>query len=365
MLPHNMHYSSHLTQKLETLKARRQPVQLGLVQADSPLWLAPMSAICDAPFRQLMEELGAGATVSELISCHGINYKNDQTMRMLKLNPEEKNVGIQLFGEDANSMAEAAKVAQESKPKWIDINMGCPVRKVVTKGSGSALLKDTSKLGTFFSTIKKSIELPLTIKIRTGWDQNSINAPEVIRIAKEEGVEFVAIHGRTRTQQYTGNADWNLLEILAKESPLPIIGNGDLHTTSLVRKRMATTSCHSLMLGRGPLRNPFIFLEPYLNEKDDFHFVPSDYLEVINRYHHLLENYVERERTLIVQLRKLIVWMAAGFANVSHFRGRLFETQDKTEILKLSHDYFHSLMESGKLQKNIDLESPFMAGGHG
>lgn len=360
-----MHYSSQLQQKLDTLKSRRKAIQLGRVHADSPLWLAPMSAICDAPFRQLMEELGAGATVSELISCHGINYKNDQTMRMLKLNPEEKNVGIQLFGEDGQSMGEAAKIAQEFAPKWIDINMGCPVRKVVTKGSGSALLKDTSKLGIFFSSVKKSIELPLTIKIRTGWDQGSINAPEVIRIAREEGVEFVAIHGRTRTQQYAGLADWNLLEHIASDSPLPIIGNGDLHSTNLVRRRMQSTKCQALMLGRGPLRNPFIFLEPYINDGENIQFTPQDYLDVIHRYHHLLENYVERERTLIVQLRKLIVWMAAGFANVSHFRGKLFETQTKEEILKLSEEYFLSLMNAGKLQKNIDLDSPFMAGGHG
>ena len=154
-----------------------------------------MSAICNAPYRLLMEDLGAGGTVSELISCHGINYGNERTRHMLKLDPREKNVGIQLFGEDKDAMAKAAKVAEEFNPKFIDINMGCPVRKVVTKGGGSALLRDTKKLGAFFGEIKKAIKIPLTIKIRTGWDQDSINAPEVIHIAKEEGVEFVAIHG--------------------------------------------------------------------------------------------------------------------------------------------------------------------------
>jgi len=363
MLP--MNFSNQLENKLQLLKARRAPIKLGAIYAESALWLAPMSAICDAPFRLLMQELGAGATVSELISCHGINYNNEQTRRMLRILPQETNIGLQLFGEDPLAMATSAKVAQEFNPKWIDINMGCPVRKVVTKGSGSALLKDTSKLGHFFSTIKKALEVPLTIKIRTGWDAQTINALEVIRIAREEGVEFVAIHGRTRTQQYTGFADWDLLENIASDSPLPIIGNGDLHSTPLVQNRMKRTKCQALMLGRGPLRNPFLFLEPYIEENDQFVFTPADYWEVVQRYHHLLENFVDRERTMIVQLRKLIVWMAAGFPHVAQFRGQLFETQDLQGILKISENYFMGLMDAGFHHKNIDLNSPFMAGGHG
>ena len=140
-----------------------------------------------------------------------------------------KNMGLQLFGEDADAMAKGATVAQEFNPKFIDINMGCPVRKVVTKGGGSALMKEPAKLGELFSKVKKAIEIPLTIKIRTGWDSESINAPEVIRIAKEEGVEFVAFTGEP-AQQYQGFANWTLLESFAELAPLPIIGNGDLHT---------------------------------------------------------------------------------------------------------------------------------------
>ena len=242
-------FSESLQSKIDHLKARRTPVQLGSVKFDSPLLLAPMSAICNAPYRLLMEDLGAGGTVSELISCHGINYGNDRTRHMLKIDPLEKNIGLQLFGEDPVAMGNAAKVAEEFSPKFIDINMGCPVRKVVTKGGGSALLKEPKKLGEMFSQVKKSINVPLTIKIRTGWDSDSINAPEVIRIAKEEGVEFVAIHGRTRVQQYTGQANWELLEHIAEISPLPIIGNGDLHTAEATLERLKNTRCQALMLG--------------------------------------------------------------------------------------------------------------------
>lgn len=358
----NTDFSPPLQQKIELLKGRMQPIKLGSVSFDSPLLLAPMSAICNAPYRVLMEKLGCGGTVSELISCHGINHGNDKTLDMLKLDPDEKNVGIQLFGEDPMAMAKAAEVAQSYGPKFIDINMGCPVRKVVTKGGGSALLKDTSKLEKFFASMKNAIDIPLTIKIRTGWDSESINAPEIIHIAREEGVEFVAIHGRTRTQQYTGSANWDLLEEISHNSPLPVIGNGDLHSAFLVKERLEKTHCPALMLGRGSLRNPFIFLESFLNEDDQIEFTPADYWEVTQKLYEYTQKYTDRERTLLVQMRKHIVWMATGYPNVAHFRGRIFETPSIDDTLKITEDYFLSL---GNRAKQINHQQAFMAGGHG
>tara|TARA_R110002072_G_scaffold64203_4_gene159595 strand:- start:38970 stop:40061 length:1092 start_codon:yes stop_codon:yes gene_type:complete len=358
-------FSPTLQKKIDLLKAKRTAIKLGDIHFDSPLLLAPMSAICNYPFRLLMEELGAGGTVSELISCHGINYKNERTKEMLYIHPREKNIGIQLFGEDPEAMAKAALVAQESEPKFIDINMGCPVRKVVSKGGGSALLRDTSKLAPFFALMKKNLEVPLTIKIRTGWDTDSINAPEIIHIAKEEGVEFVAIHGRTRTQQYKGHANWDLLEMFARTSPLPIIGNGDLHTPYATQLRMKTSACQALMLGRGSLRNPFIFLESYLeNPKEEF-FTPDDYWEVIERYFEYLQDYATRERTLIVQMRKIIVWFVAGFPGVAKLRGDLFAAKELEDVLKITEEFFRELTINKQLSKDIDHEKPFMAGGHG
>ena len=361
----NNAFSPNLQKKLDLLKSKQNPIQLGSIAFDSPLLLAPMSAICNAPFRLLMEDLGAGGTVSELISCHGINYGNDKTLQMLYIHPREKNIGIQLFGEDKEAMAKAAIKAQEFGPKFIDINMGCPVRKVVSKGGGSALLKDTKKLADFFSTIKKAIELPLTIKIRTGWDEESINAPEVINIAYNEGVEFVAIHGRTRTQQYKGSANWNLLETLAQTSKLPIIGNGDLHSSVVTQNRMRETSCQALMLGRGPLRDPFIFLQSLSETPAQSHFTAADYWEIINRYFDYLSDYTDRERTLLIQMRKMIVWFAAGFTKVAQFRGQIFAAKTLEDVMKVSEDYFLNLNSSGEDEKLLDLERPFMAGGHG
>lgn len=341
------------------------PIKLGSIDFASPLLLAPMSAICNAPFRRLMEDLGAGGTVSELISCHGINHGNIRTRNMLKLDKHEKHVGLQLFGEDAESMALAAKVAQEHGPKFVDINMGCPVRKVVTKGGGSALLKDTSTLGHFFATIKSSLSIPLTIKIRTGWDHLSLNADEVIHIAREEGVEFVAIHGRTRTQQYTGQADWEYLEKTAASSPLPIIGNGDLHTAQNVRDRLSETQCGALMLGRGPLRDPFIFLESFLKAEDQVRFSGEDYLEIIQKLFDYTVPYVESERTLVVQMRKHIMWFAAGFDGVASFRRGLFEQGDMDKTLAYTKNYFDDLSARGQQFKRIDHSESFMTSGHG
>jgi len=364
MMPmaNNLTFSTSLQQKIDTLKARRQKVKLGSIEFDSPLLLAPMSSICTAPYRLLMEELGCGGTVSELVSCHGINYKNEKTHKMLDIHEREKNIGLQLFGEDKEAMAKAAIVAQERNPKFIDINMGCPVRKVVSKGGGSALMKDPTVLGEFFGAMKKALEVPLTIKIRTGWDSDSINAQEIAHIAKEEGVEFFAVHGRTRTQQYKGKADWELLENIAAEKILPMIGNGDLHTAESTRRRMLSTNCDALMLGRGPLRNPFIFLESYLTEDDNISFSAKDHLEVIERFRTYMEDYTDRERTILITLRKNIVWMAAGYPNVAQFRNEMFTTPDLDGTMEVTREFFGAL---GDTAKRIDHSKSFMAGGHG
>ena len=358
-------FSKTLQDKIDRAKVRMTPTKLGNVEFASPLLLAPMSAICNAPFRRLMEDLGAGGTVSELISCHGINHGNLRTRNMLKLDPHEKNVGLQLFGEDPNAMALAAKVANDHNPKFVDINMGCPVKKVVSKGGGSALLKDTSALGNFFGTIKKELTIPLTIKIRTGWDSDHLNADEVIHIAKEEGVEFVAIHGRTRTQQYTGDANWEYLEKMAQISPLPVIGNGDLHTATATKERMEKTHCPALMLGRGPLRDPFIFLDSYIKPEDQIRFSALDYLEVIQKLFDYMNGHTDVEKTLVIQMRKHIMWFAAGFDGVTHFRRGLFNHNNVDETLKYTENYFNDLTQRGMAFKRIDHSQAFMTSGHG
>lgn len=340
----------------------QRPVQLGSIEFASPLILAPMAGICTPPFRMLMEDLGAGGTVSELISCHGINHGNQRTLEMLKIDEREKCAGIQLFGEDGASMAKAAQVAMKSNPKFIDINMGCPVRKVVSKGGGSALLKNLEDLGPFFAEIKKAIPVPLTIKIRTGWDADDINAEKIEKIALNEGVEWVAIHGRTRAQQYTGKANWDYIESLASQSTLPIIGNGDLHQPHQVAHRLTNTKCQGLMIARGCLRNPFIFLESLIPGSKESLFKGADYWEAIERLYDYTCDTYEKERTRLVQLRKLIVWFAAGFPGAAKFRNTMFTCQDLDDTMKFAMDYYIGLKDA---KKQINYDEVFMSSGHG
>lgn len=361
---HNKSFSPQLQSKIDGLLEKKKSVKLGNIPFSSPLLLAPMAGICTPPFRLLMEDLGAGGTVSELISCHGINYENKKTLDMLKIDEREKNVGIQLFGEDGDAMAKASKIALRSNPKFIDINMGCPVRKVVTKGGGSALMKDLETLGPFFNKVRSAIDVPLTIKIRTGWDADDVNADKILEIAKNEGVEFVAIHGRTRAQQYTGLANWDYIESLATKKIIPLIGNGDLHQPHQVADRLAKTDCEALMIARGCLRNPFIFLESLVHEQGNHSslFKGADYWEVIERlYQYICETY-ENERARLVQFRKLVVWFAAGFPSVSKFRNTMFTCQDLEDSAKFAQDYYVGLKDS---RKNINYNEVFMSSGHG
>lgn len=361
---HNKTFSTQLQSKIDTCQKGMSPIKLGEIHFDSPLLLAPMAGICTPPFRMLMEDLGAGGTVSELISCHGINYENKRTLQMLKIDEREKNVGIQLFGEDGDAMAKAAQVAMRSNPKFIDINMGCPVRKVVSKGGGSALLKNIEDLAPFFNKVKKAIPVPLTIKIRTGWDADDINADKIEKIALNEGVEWVAIHGRTRAQQYTGLANWDYIEEFASNSTLPIIGNGDLHQPYQVRERLNKTNCKALMIARGCLRNPFIFLESLQTDTATHTslFKGEDYWEVIERLYQYTCDTYENERTRLVQLRKLIVWFAAGFPNAAKFRNTMFTCQDLEDSMRFAQDYYMSL---GNSYKAINYDEVFMSSGHG
>ncbi len=358
-------FSEKLFQKIETFRKHATPLKLGAIHFDSRLILAPMAGICNIPYRLLMEDLGAGGTVSELISCHGINYGNERTLEMLKIHPLERNVGIQLFGEDPESMARAAEVAESFGPKFLDINMGCPVNKVVSKGGGSALMKEIESLAPLFEGMRARMKVPLSIKIRTGWDANSRNARDVIQVAQNAGIEWVAVHGRTRTQQYTGLADWDFLEALNDEKKLPLIGNGDLHHPYGVSERLKTTRCDALMIARGALRNPFIFLESldptYASQKRSI-FLGEDYWEVVQRLRHYCEETFREERTILVQVRKLIVWFAAGFPHAAHFRGLVFATQNLDDCMKIAEDYFLSL---GASQKFINYDEVFMSSGHG
>ncbi|MGK0367521.1 MAG: tRNA-dihydrouridine synthase B, partial [Thermoproteota archaeon] len=237
------------------------------------------------------------------------------------------------------------------------------VRKVVTKGGGSALLKEPKLLIPFLKEIKSAIDIPLTIKIRTGWDNENVNASEIVKVAADCGVEFVAIHGRTRTQQYTGKANWEYLESLNDIKEIPLVGNGDLHQPAQVIKRMKNTKMDALMIARGAIRNPFIFLESYqgLDAKQSL-FSGEEYWEVIQRLYIYTTDAFSDERICLVQMRKLIVWFAAGFKGAAKFRGLIFATKTLPDCMKVTEDYFLSL---DSVHKYINYDEVFMSSGHG
>ena len=229
-----------------------------------PVYLAPMAGVTDVTFRTLCKELGADVMVTEFVSAEGILQADHRTRRYTTFVDEQRPVGIQLFGADGARMGEAAKkIIDWKKPDFIDLNFGCPVNKVVSKNGGSSLLRDCPLLTDTASKIVKAVgdQVPVTGKIRIGWDQNSINAPEVCHLLEDCGIQAVAIHGRTRAQGYRGEADWEVIDKCAQSVSIPVIGNGDIDSAEILKHRKETTAVSGVMIGRAAMQNPWIFSE--------------------------------------------------------------------------------------------------------
>ncbi|SVE56906.1 uncharacterized protein METZ01_LOCUS509760, partial [marine metagenome] len=230
---------------------------------------APMAGITDICFRQLMDEMEAGVLVSELVSAKGLLYNSKKTHRMIEIHQKPKSlVGIQLFGESENDIISAAHFVKEAGAAFVDINLGCPVNKVVKKGCGAALMRDPAYLETFLTKIKRRIDLPLTVKMRTGWSHDELTIHECVRAANNSGCEWVVIHGRTRAQGYEGQADWDLIAEVKQSAKIPIIGNGDIRTAQQAQALLNHFGVDAVMIGRGALRNPWIFKECIGTDKD-------------------------------------------------------------------------------------------------
>lgn len=320
-----------------------------------------MAGITDMPFRKYMKNLGAGVVISELISAHGINYKSEKTFKLTKFDEIERPVGIQLFGETPESIAEASKVMEQTGVDFIDLNFGCPVKKVVCKGAGSALLKDLVQLGKVLNVVKKSLSIPLTIKIRTGWDQPGRNASEVCRIAYEEGITWVAIHGRTRTQAYEGLADWDYIAQVKRESKIPIIGNGDITSSDMALERLKTSGCDAVMIGRGCLKNPWIFTDAHEKFTAQVSTVNRSFIFLL---HELLREYsgYGDEKYQTIQLKKFFSWYSAGYPESSLFRKNIFSQSTLEGTIDEIKKYFAPLDSRGHREDESDL---ILKSGHG
>lgn len=334
-----------------------------LALKENPFVLAPMAGITDHSFRTFMRARHAGVVITELVSATGLEYSSDRTKKLMSFDETQRPVGIQLFGEDPEIMARAAKYSEELGADFVDLNFGCPVPKVVKKGAGSAILKDLPHMVLMLSTIKKSINIPLTIKIRTGWDQGTRNADEVVKIAYNEGISWVAIHGRTRAQGYSGLADWDFIAEVKAKAQLPILGNGDILTAEQAVHRMKSSGVDGVMIGRGCLKDPYIFADAlalWRGENPD-QTLKRDYASLYQDLHQTLLAHCE-ERILGIQLKKFAAWFSTGYSGASQFRKTIFQAKSTDEILETAFGFFGTINDS--IQEDTSKEG-FLMGGHG
>ncbi len=321
-----------------------------------------MAGITDRPFRSFMREMGAGVVVTELVSATGLRYSSERTKKLMEFAPDQHPVGVQIFGESLEDLDYAAKYVEQMGADFVDLNFGCPVPKVVKKGGGAAILKDPLRLRLVLRTVKAAVRIPVTIKVRTGWDADSRNSVEVAQIAADEGILWMAIHGRTRAQAYTGQADWDYIRHVKEHSPLPILGNGDLTSAKLAVERLHESGCDGVLIGRGALKNPWIFLQALelLQGTQSVQKTP-DFSFVFNRMQFHLEQFFDA-RVASLQLKKLAAWYSHGFPGSSQFRRSIFQSASPSEVLQTVTEFFSAL--SPDLQQDTSHE-PFLMGGHG
>lgn len=312
-------------------------LQIGNVKLENDLILGPMVGVTDLPFRLLCKEQGAGLLCMEMVSAKGIMYNNKNTKFLLTIDERERPVSLQLFGSDADIISEQAKRIEELPFDILDINMGCPVPKIVNNGDGSALMKNPLLAGEIIEKTARAIQKPVTVKIRKGFDEEHINAVEMAHIAQESGAAAIAVHGRTREQYYSGKADWEIIRKVKEAVKIPVIGNGDVWTPQDAIDMRKQTGCDGVMIGRGAQGNPWIFKQILhyeqtgeLLEKPS----PQEVTEMILR-HAKMQMEFKGEYIGMREIRKHAAWYTAGYKNSAKLRGKINETETYEELKEL------------------------------
>lgn len=304
-----------------------------------------MAGVSDFVFRRLCKELGADAMVTEFVSSEGILKRDDRTRKYTEFDDAQRPVGVQLFGADSEHMAEAAKkVIDWKQPDFIDLNFGCPVNKVVSRNGGSSLLRDCPALTVLAAAIVKAVPIPVTAKIRIGWDQNSVNAVQVVRLLEDCGIAAVTIHGRTRSQGYSGLADWDVIGECAESVKIPVIGNGDITSGRVVEKRLRDTKVRGLMIGRAAMSYPWIFREAkhYLTTGEQPDPVPADERwEFILRHCRMATEHGRygAEKFTVQAMRSRLMAYSRGLPAGRRLRERFCHMQSITELEDLAAEY--------------------------
>ena len=316
--------------------------KIGNVVIENQVVLAPMAGNTNNAFRRIAKEMGAGLVVAEMVSDKAIYYKNEKTIDMLYMTEDERPISQQIFGSDKKTFVYAAQYIYENMhPDIIDINMGCPVPKVaISAQAGSALLKDPDKIYEIVKAVVEAVPIPVTVKIRSGWDKNSINAPYVAKVCEMAGASAITIHGRTRSQGYSGKADLNIIKMVKESVNIPVIGNGDIRTPEDAKRMLDYTHCDAVMIGRGALGNPWLIKNVinYLEGKEMITVTPNDKLNmIIKHFNYLLE--IKPEKTALLEMRTQASYYLKGLPKSSKIKEKIFTCQTKEEFLNVIEDY--------------------------
>jgi len=307
-----------------------------------------MAGVSNAPFRLICKELGSSLTTSEEISAKALVHGNDRTFAMAGYLEAEKPIAMQIFGGEADVLAQAASILADRGANIIDLNMGCPVPKITKTGAGSALMRDELKAAEVFRAIRKSIQVPFTIKIRGGWDDHTVNAPEIARIAELEGVDGIAVHPRTRSQQYTGKAPWDIIRQVVETVKIPVTGNGDVRCWDDARRMISETGCATVMIGRGALGKPWVFDAEF--ESLSLEAQHAYKFRVIRRHLDLIEEHMN-PRLGVVQMKKHLAWYIAGTKESAKARSTVFSFVDIAPLREWFEGYWPEAMMSPRNQE--------------
>ena len=316
-------------------------MKIGNVQLDNNVFLAPMAGVTDMPFRVLCKEKGCGLVYTEMVSAKGMHYNDEKSFKLTEIDEGEKPVSVQIFGSDPGIMAGITERMNSSDASIIDINMGCPTPKITKNGEGSALMRRPELVGQIVKAVVQASIKPVTVKIRKGWDDDSVNAVEIAKIIEANGAKAVAVHGRTREQFYSGKADWSIIRKVKEAVAIPVIGNGDIVNPEDARAMLEQTGCDAVMIGRGAQGNPWIF-ERVLHYLKTGEVLPEPSSEekintVIRHMKMLIE--LKGEHIGMCEMRKHIAWYIKGMRNATYVKEKVFRLTDKDEILALLQEY--------------------------
>ncbi|HOO67773.1 MAG TPA: tRNA dihydrouridine synthase DusB [Bacilli bacterium] len=317
--------------------------KIGNIELKNNVVLAPMAGVCNSAFRRIIKEMGCGLIYAEMLSDKALVYDNKKTNDLLYMTEYERPISQQIFGSNVDSFVKAAKIVyKKMKPDIIDINMGCPVPKVaVSAQAGAALLKDLDKIEEIVSSVVKSVPIPVTVKIRSGWDKKNINAVEVAKICEKAGASAICIHPRTRSQRYEGLSDWNIIKEIKENIKIPVIGNGDIKTVYDAKRMIDETNCDAVMIGRATLGNPWLVRDiiKYLeNDSLPEQVTKEEKIDMcIKHMNYLLE--FKPEKVAILEIRSHIAWYLKGLEGSNEIKNKIFKCNTKNEIIKILEDF--------------------------